>query len=57
MFIQCFDEETRDKLLSMGLKQISKKEIGKSIVYIFDNSSGIKNFENLKISFSNRLTF
>ena len=56
-FIQCFDDSTKDKLVTLGYKFIKKDKVGNDIVYLFENDVKNQNFSNMKVSFTNRMTF
>ena len=56
-FIQCFDDSTKDKLVALGYKFIKKDKVGNDIVYLFENNVKNQSFSNMKISFTNRMTF
>lgn len=54
-FIQCFDVETKNKLLINGFKMLScNKDYN---IFTFSNNVKSFNFDNMKISFTNKLSF
>lgn len=57
-FIECYDEETKEKLLSYGFKFISDESIGDNKVFLFQNNLKKINFDkSMKINVTNRMVF
>jgi len=57
LFVQCFDIETKNKLISMGLILIKTEKNNEQYVFTFSNNKAITNFDNMKVCFTKKMIF
>lgn len=57
MFVYCFENKTKEKLIKNGYKYISDKIIDGKVAYIFENNNKLTFFNNDKVFTTNKLYF
>ena len=57
MFLYCFDDETKEKLIKKGYKFLCKNKKSDKIIYVFENTQKENFSKDDKVFTTNKLYF
>lgn len=57
MFVYCYNEEAKQKLILNGYNFVSEKQVGDKVIFIFMNNGKKINFDKNEVFYTNKMTY